>query len=144
MAKIYTFEKITEIEKSLNEVFQFFSKAENLSKITPKNLSFEILSPLPIKMEVGTLIDYRIKLYNIPFRWQTKITVWEPPHRFADIQVKGPYKMWNHEHSFQETQTGTRMLDKIDYQVPGGPFAPLIHRLRRTVRESTGFSGENN
>lgn len=130
MTKTYTFRKTTTIEKSLKQVFQFFSKAENLAKITPSNLNFKILSPLPIKMEEGTLIDYQIKLYRIPFRWQTKITVWEPPFRFVDVQLKGPYKMWIHEHSFEESATGTRMSDYIEYQVPGGLFAPIIHRLK--------------
>jgi ligand-binding SRPBCC domain-containing protein len=130
MSRTYIFEQETIIGNPLNEVFQFFSNAENLAKITPDNLKFQIKSPLPIKMEAGTLIDYQIKIYNIPFHWRTKITVWDPPVRFVDVQLTGPYKMWIHEHSFEELGGSTKMSDKIQYQVPGGLFAPLVHRLR--------------
>ena len=128
--KTYHLEKVSRINKSRLEVFQFFSKAENLGKITPPNLKFEILTPVPIEMEAGTLIDYRIKIYSIPFYWRTEITVWDPPHRFVDIQLKGPYKSWIHEHRFEEKDGITIMTDIIQYQVPGGFLAPLIHQLK--------------
>jgi ligand-binding SRPBCC domain-containing protein len=141
MPKTYTFKKAITIEKPLEQVFQFFSKAENLTKITSANLNFEILSPLPIKMEEGVLIDYRIKLYHIPFRWQTKITVWKPPFKFVDVQLKGPYKLWIHDHFFEESATGTRMSDYIEYQIPGGLFAPIIHqqKIRKDIENMFDF-----
>jgi ligand-binding SRPBCC domain-containing protein len=128
--KTYHLEKISQVDKPLQEVFEFFSEAENLGRITPPNLRFEILTPTPIEMKVGTLIDYRIKIYNIPFYWRTEITIWDPPHRFVDVQLKGPYKSWIHEHRFKEKDGITLMTDTIEYQVPGGYLAPLLHQLK--------------
>jgi ligand-binding SRPBCC domain-containing protein len=81
------------IRLPIEEVFDFFSNAENLNLLTPGKLNFKILTPLPVKMEKGTLIDYKISIMGIPFKWRTEITDWEPPFRFVDIQLKGPYKV---------------------------------------------------
>lgn len=110
----------------LVEVFDFFSKAENLERLTPPWLAFQILTPPPIEMRVGTIIDYRIKLKVVPMLWRSEITVWEPGVRFVDEQRRGPYKYWEHEHRFEAVDGGTRMIDHVQYGVPGGS---LVHKL---------------
>ena len=119
----------TSINKPLDEVFAFFSKAENLNKLTPSELQFEILTPSPIAMKKGSLIDYRIKLSGIPFKWKTEICEWNPPYKFADQQLKGPYAKWYHEHIFSEEDGKTIMIDKITYLSKGWILAPLLHFL---------------
>lgn len=119
----------TIINKPLNEVFTFFSKAENLNKLTPAELQFKILTPLPIIMQKGALIDYKIKLSGIPFKWKTEIREWNPPFKFADQQLKGPYTKWYHEHIFSEENGKTIMIDKITYLSKGWILAPLLHFL---------------
>ena len=120
------------IKKPIEEVFEFFSDARNLQAITPPWLSFDVLSPQPIELQAGTLIDYKLKVRGIPFRWQTEITEWEPPIRFVDIQKRGPYNKWHHTHVFKAEKGGTRIFDDIEYAVPGGS---LVHKLfvRRDV-----------
>lgn len=128
--KPHILETTTIIKKPLNEVFDFFSKAENLNKITPPEVHFTILTPLPIKMFPGTLIDYRIKLNGIPMKWRTKISVWDAPHQFVDEQIKGPYVRWHHTHSFKDLGNGTtEMTDRVEYLSPGWIFEPLINWL---------------
>lgn len=128
--KDHILETTTIIDKPLSEVFDFFSKAENLNTITPPELEFKILTPLPIKMFPGTLIDYRIKLNGIPFKWRTEICVWEPPYRFVDQQLKGPYAKWHHTHTFKDLGNGkTEMTDTVLYRSPGWIFEPIIHHL---------------
>lgn len=115
------------LDKRVDDVFLFFSQAENLNLVTPPWLHFEILTPLPIKMQPGALIEYRIRLHKIPFNWKTEITVWEPPHRFVDTQIKGPYSLWIHEHLFHPKDGGTLMIDRVEYKGLGGPLEPLIN-----------------
>ncbi|MBL7883349.1 MAG: SRPBCC family protein [Bacteroidia bacterium] len=119
----------TIINKPIQEVFDFFSKAENLNKITPPNMNFKILTPLPIQMKKGTLIDYRIKVNSIPFKWKTEITDWNPPFRFIDTQLKGPYNTWIHEHIFEERDEKTIMMDIVQFKSPGWFLEPIIHLL---------------
>jgi ligand-binding SRPBCC domain-containing protein len=102
------------------EVFSFFADARNLEEITPPWLQFEILTPEPSPLAVGLLIDYRIRLNHIPIRWQTQIVEWEPPHRFVDIQTRGPYTRWHHTHIFEERDGGTVCIDLILYRPRGG------------------------
>ena len=131
-----TFKLTTEqlIEKSQEEVFSYFSDAHNLAEITPPWLHFVVLTPRPIEMEVGTLIDYRLKLRGIPVRWQSEITEWKPPYFFADEQRRGPYRCWIHKHTFVETDGGTLVGDEVEYAVLGGK---LINNLlvRRDIEK---------
>lgn len=117
------------IKHPVEAVFDFFSKAENLNLITPPELHFKILTSLPVEMKKGALIDYKIKLNGIPFKWRTEITAWEPPFRFVDEQIKGPYKVWIHEHTFTQTPEGAIIKDSVDYIPKGGIFEPIIHSL---------------
>lgn len=110
----------------LAPVFEFFSNAANLEQLTPSRLHFEILTPRPIEMRVGALIDYKLRLRGIPLRWRSEITAWEPKRRFIDEQRRGPYKYWVHEHLFEARGDQTLVVDRVRYGVPGGR---LVHAL---------------
>ncbi|MDT8341329.1 MAG: SRPBCC family protein [Longimicrobiales bacterium] len=114
----------------LEEVFPFFAAAENLQRITPPELGFRILTPGPVTVHAGRLIDYRLRLFGVPFRWRTRITVWDPPHRFVDEQLAGPYHTWIHLHEFTPVGRATRMRDEVRYRLPlhplGGVALPLV------------------
>ena len=111
-------------------MFDFFSKAENLNELTPPDLQFKIVTPLPIKMFAGALIEYKIKLSGIPFGWKTKISVWDPPYQFVDEQLKGPYVRWHHTHTFKDLGDGrTAMVDRVEFLSPGWILEPLINAL---------------
>ena len=117
--KTFLFETQQTLEQPLTEVFEFFSNAHNLAVITPPRLKFEVLTPAPIEMVIGTRIDYRLKLRGIPVRWQSEITEWNPPHAFADEQRRGPYRIWRHKHTFDETEDGIVVGDSVEYAVWG-------------------------
>lgn len=108
------------------EVFPFFADAGNLERLTPPLLNFQILTPRPIEMRAGTLIDYRLRIRGIPVRWRSEITVWEPQRRFVDEQRRGPYRLWHHEHTFEPRDGGTLCGDTVRYAVV---FDFLVHRL---------------
>jgi ligand-binding SRPBCC domain-containing protein len=126
---MHTLTKETVVNRPLKEVFDFFSKAENLNEITPPDMQFQILTPLPINIQKGTLIDYKIKVNGIPFKWKTLISTWEPPYRFVDEQLKGPYNTWIHEHTFEERDGKTYMKDVVKFKSPGWILEPLINSL---------------
>ena len=119
------------------EVFAFFSEARNLEQITPPLLRFHVVTPEPIQMGEGTLIEYKLRIRGVPWGWLTKITRWNPPYAFADVQLKGPYKKWDHMHRFIEENGGTRMIDEVVYELPFGPLGDLVHALmvRREVEQ---------
>lgn len=114
------------------EVFGFYGDASNLEAITPAWLSFRIVTPRPIHMAPGTLIEYRLRLHGLPIRWLTRIEAWEPGRRFVDVQLRGPYRIWHHTHSFEAHRDGTLVRDRVRYALPLGPLGELAHRL--TVR----------
>jgi ligand-binding SRPBCC domain-containing protein len=109
-----------------DEVFPFFADPLNLEVITPPWLAFRILTPPPLTMEAGRRIDYRLRLHGVPVRWQSEITRWSPPHGFVDEQRVGPYRSWVHVHEFEERAGGTVVLDRVDYEVPGGRLVDRI------------------
>ncbi len=112
------------------QVFDFFSRAENLEAITPPWVNFRILTPTPIDMHEGTIIDYRLRIKGVPIRWRTRILIWDPPYRFVDTQLRGPYALWRHTHTFEPTGVGeTRMTDQVEYIPKGGPLEPLVTAL---------------
>jgi len=113
----------------VEEVFAFFSDANNLQAITPKPLHFRILTPGPIQLETGARIDYQLKLYGVPVKWATLIESWEPPQHFVDVQLRGPYRVWRHTHRFAAEGTGTRIFDDVDYELPFGPLGRVVEAL---------------
>lgn len=140
----YHFETETLIPAPRDAVFSFFSEAENLARITPPSLHFRILSPLPIEMRAGAIIDYVIRLHGFPMKWRTLISQWNPPFDFVDEQLKGPYKKWIHHHQFTETADGqTRMKDSVRYAIPFAPFGLLAHPfVRREITTIFDFRGQ--
>lgn len=120
-----------EIPLPVETVFQFFARAENLQRLTPPELQFRILTPTPIDIRQGTLIDYQLGLFGLKFRWKTEITNWDPPHQFIDVQLKGPYREWIHTHRFIPTSKGTAILDDVQYQLPFSPIGDLAYPVVR-------------
>tara|TARA_B100000902_G_C27283511_1_gene903163 strand:- start:941 stop:1411 length:471 start_codon:yes stop_codon:yes gene_type:complete len=127
--KVYKLKFKQVINSSLDDVFSFFSNPENLSKITPEKLGFNILTPTPIKMKEGQLIDYSIKLLGKKIRWRTMITEYIPKVKFVDQQLKGPYSMWHHTHEFKDVDGKVEMTDEIYYVMPFGILGRLVNFL---------------
>ncbi|KAB2661082.1 MAG: SRPBCC family protein [Verrucomicrobia bacterium] len=120
------------VPRPRSEVFEFFADAANLQAITPDWLDFRIETPLPIVMRAGALIDYRLKVHGIPLRWRTEILEWDPPNRFVDFQVRGPYRLWHHTHVFEDRDGGTLCRDRVRYNPPGGVLADRL-LVRRDI-----------
>lgn len=126
---MYNFKQSQKIEANLKEVFEFFQKPENLARVTPKWINFSIKSKLPLVMKEGAEFEYTIKLYGIPVYWKTKIIKYSPPDIFIDEQIKGPYKTWIHTHKFRQMDGHVLMEDSVDYDLRGGIFKAIAHRL---------------
>ncbi|HSM12902.1 MAG TPA: SRPBCC family protein [Thermoanaerobaculia bacterium] len=127
--RVHAFESEIWLPQPRREVFEFFSDAGNLERITPPWVHFRVLTPQPIEMRPGALIDYRLRLRGLPLGWRTLISEWEPPVRFVDLQLRGPYRLWHHTHAFEERDGGTLCADRVLYAVP---FDRLVHE--RLVR----------
>ena len=129
---VHSLERSTWIQRPIGEVYAFFADAGNLQRITPPELRFRIRTPLPVTMKVGALIEYRLALFGVPFGWRTEISEWDPPHRFVDRQLAGPYRQWIHSHEFSPERDGTRMRDTVQYALPLGALGlvalPLVRR----------------
>ena len=146
MTQDYVFRRTQRLPLPPGRVFEFFADAGNLEAITPQFLNFHIVTPTPIVMRPGALIEYRLRLFGVPFGWRTEIESYDPPRSFVDQQLSGPYSLWHHTHTFAPvmTTTGstaanglieTEMTDVVRYRLPLGPFGRLAHALfvRRTL-----------
>jgi|ERR1700677_2420665 ligand-binding SRPBCC domain-containing protein len=122
------------IPKPLDEAFAFFARPENLEEITPPFLKFHIVQA-DRELHAGSLIHYRLRVHGLPMRWTSEITVWDPPQRFVDVQVKGPYALWRHQHEFAADGDGTRISDDVQYALPFGFVGQMAHAImvRRDV-----------
>jgi ligand-binding SRPBCC domain-containing protein len=130
MGAVHILERSQRVELPIERAFEFYGDAANLEAITPPWLGFEITTAGPIEMGEGTLLEYRLKLHGLPVRWRTRIEVWEPPRRFVDAQLSGPYSLWEHTHSFEPEGDGaTRIHDRVRYSLPLGPLGELSRRL---------------
>lgn len=125
------------VPAGIDETFAFFEDPRNLSRITPPWLNFRIRTPEPLIMRLGAEFDYTIRWLGLPLPWKTLITAYEPPRRFVDEQARGPYRLWRHTHTFEETLEGTKVLDHVAYALPFGPLGKLAHWLavRRQLEE---------
>lgn len=132
------------VGRPVDEVFAFFSDANNLEAITPRQLNFHILTPGPIRLEAGARIDYQLTLYGISLKWATLIESWEPPNQFVDVQLRGPYRVWRHTHRFVSEGAGTRIVDDVEYELPLGPLGRLVDVLwtRREVARIFSYRSE--
>jgi ligand-binding SRPBCC domain-containing protein len=135
MGREYELRRVQRLPLPPERVFDFFAEARNLEAITPPSLQFHILTDGPIEIRSGTIIDYRLKLSGIPFRWQSVIEEFDPPRRFVDRQVRGPYAVWHHTHSFAPVAgergetVATDMTDLVRYRMPFGPLGTLVHAM---------------
>jgi ligand-binding SRPBCC domain-containing protein len=127
--KVYILKREQFVNRPLKEVFSFFERPENLARLTPDALGFKVLTPSPVQMKEGALIDYTIKLFCFPMHWRTVISTYEPPFRFVDQQLKGPYTFWHHTHTFAEREGGTLMTDEVRYVLPYGLLGRIAQKL---------------
>lgn len=132
--KEYTLQTELWLPRPRDEVFRFFAEARNLEILTPPWVKFQVLTPAPIEMRAGTLIDYRIRVHGIPIRWRTEIAEWQPPHRFVDVQLRGPYTLWHHTHTFEQRDGGTLCADQVRYRPRGGALMNWLF-VRRDVEK---------
>ena len=137
----YLLRTVQWVPHPVERVFDFFADAGTLQVLTPAFLHFEIVTPLPIEMRAGALIDYKLRVRGVPIRWRTEIAEWEPPGRFVDRMVHGPYTEWIHEHRFEEHEGGTRMTDEVRYGVPGGAIAHWLF-VRRDLERIFAYRAE--
>jgi hypothetical protein len=127
--RTHVFEVAQWVGAPLPETFEFFADAANLEAITPPFLRFAIVTPLPIAMREGALIEYRLRLHGLPVRWLTRIEEWTPGRGFVDRQLRGPYALWVHRHTFDACDGGTRVRDRVDYALPLDPLSRPAHGL---------------
>ncbi len=127
--RIHRLQREQYVARSLDTVFSFFAEADNLERITPPWLRFSLTSAEPVKMEFGARIDYRLRVHRIPIRWTSRIEEWEPGRSFVDRQIRGPYGLWHHRHSFTARGEGTVVCDEVDYAMPFGRLGELAHPL---------------
>jgi ligand-binding SRPBCC domain-containing protein len=127
--RVHLLERTQVVPRPRPDVFDFFAAPANLEEITPAFLRFRILPPVPAATTPGTLIDYRLSLFGVPFRWRTRIAAVEPDRSFVDEQLRGPYALWEHTHRFEDVPGGTLVTDVVRYALPLGPLGALVHPL---------------
>ncbi len=126
---VHRLERRQYLDHPLDEVFAFFAQARNLERITPDWLRFEVLTPEPVQMAIGTVIDYRLHLHGIPLGWTSQIEVWEEERQFVDRALRGPFSLWHHRHRFAASGEGTIVSDEVHYAPPFGVLGELAHPL---------------
>jgi ligand-binding SRPBCC domain-containing protein len=126
---LHAIERAQLVRRPAGEAFDFFADAFNLEAVTPPWLRFRILTPRPIAMCEGALIDYRLSLHRIPCRWHTRIDAWEPGRRFVDRQLSGPFRYWEHTHTFESRPEGTLIRDLVVFRMPLGPLGGMARRV---------------
>ena len=124
--RFHTLRREQWIPRPIQDVFPFFADAYNLEQITPPWLNFRLLTPGPIEMGPGTLIDYRLRLHGLPLRWTSRIELWDEERRFVDEQVRGPYRLWRHLHEFVPVGASTCVRDRVQYALPLGWLGDLL------------------
>lgn len=124
--RVRNFQSQLWLPRPRDEVFAFFADAQNLDLITPPWLHFRTVTAGSGEMRVGMVMNHRLRLHGFSLRWRSQITAWDPPARFVDEQVRGPYQLWIHEHRFEEQNGGTLVQDDVRYAVL---FDFLIHQL---------------
>jgi ligand-binding SRPBCC domain-containing protein len=126
--RVYVLERRQRLKLPVELAFKFYAQARNVAVITPPWMGFDVITPGPIEMRPGALIDYRMKLHGVPLRWRTRIDVWEPPVRFVDVQVRGPYALWEHTHTFERDGEHAVLIgDRVRYSIPLGPLGRIAH-----------------
>lgn len=117
------------VSAPLDIVFGFFSRPENLQILTPPSMNMNVVTPSPIPMHVGSIIDYVVTIGGIPMRWTSCISDFEPMTRFVDVQLRGPYSFWHHTHSFEGRGDTTIVYDSVVYALPFGAIGDVAHKL---------------
>lgn len=141
MVTVHRLEREQLVGKPVGEVFDFFSRAQNLERITPQWLRFKVLTPEPIRMAPGTLIEYRLRLHVVRLPWISRIEDWKEDRSFVDRQVHGPYRLWHHRHEFIPHAGGTVVRDVVHYALPLGRLGELAHAafVRRDLQRIFDF-----
>lgn len=142
--KLHRLERQQIVPRPVPEVFAFFSRAENLERLTPPWLNFRVLSGGPVEMRPGALIEYRLRLHGFPIRWVSVIDAWEENKHFVDQQLRGPYRFWRHRHEFTSADGGTLVRDRVEYALPLGGLGDALGRpfVRRDLGRIFDFRRE--
>ena len=140
----HVLERTTLVPGALRDVFAFFAAPENLGKITPPEMGFQIVSGPPGAIREGDRIEYRIRIGGVPLRWRTLITSWKELESFADFQEKGPYRHWHHTHTFREVAGGVEMNDRVEYELPFGLLGDIAAGwiIRRQLKKIFDYRAE--
>jgi ligand-binding SRPBCC domain-containing protein len=143
--RIHLLERSQRVEVPVERAFDFYADGDNLEPLTPPWVHFQLITPLPLALDAGTDLDYRLRLHGVPFRWRTRIERWEPPHYFSDTQARGPYRLWAHEHFFEADGEGAAVIrDRLRYALPLGPLGTIAERLfvRRDLERIFDFRAQ--
>jgi ligand-binding SRPBCC domain-containing protein len=141
VSRVHVLEREQWVPTGPQETFDLYSDAFALERLTPPWLGFRVTTPGPLELDEGREIDYALRLHGVPVRWRSRIEAWEPPGRFVDVQLRGPYSLWHHTHGFAGSGGGTVIADRVRYSIPLGPIGELAHRafVRRDLERIFDF-----